>query len=271
MSRSKVLALILATALCLTLPVRAQNTKFEKLLVPVFVTSPLPGAFGSLWTTDLWMTNDGDIPVGIAGGFDTGCYFPVCSGDQRVQPRTTFRPRLHERTDGLQGTFIVGEADLTDQLSVSLRFRDLSRQSGTWGTAVPVVHERDFRSGRFSLVDIPLTAGFRSVLRVYELNDTGRPASVLVRIYALDPSNNLPSSPPDRLIQADVFPLQFHSAGSGTGWPGFLAVNYPGSLAQPTVERVRLEIEPVTDGLRLWGFVTVVNNETQHATVITPQ
>jgi hypothetical protein len=48
-------------------------------------------------------------------------------------------------------------------------------------------------------------------------------------------------------------------------------VNYPGSLAQPTVERVRLEIEPVTDGLRLWGFVTVVNNETQHATVITPQ
>jgi hypothetical protein len=34
---------------------------------------------------------------------------------------------------------------------------------------------------------------------------------------------------------------------------------------------VRLEVEPVTEGLRLWAFVTVVHNETQHATVISPQ
>jgi len=271
MSRSKVLALILATASFLTLPVRAQNTRFEKLLVPVFVTTPVPGAFGSLWSTDLWMTNDGDVPVGIAGGFDTGCFFPVCEGDQRVQPHVTFRPRLHPREDGLLGTFIVGEADLTGQLSVSLRFRDLSRQSATWGTTLPVVHEREFRTGRFSLIDIPLTAGFRSVLRVYELNDSGRPASVLVRIFELDPSNNLPGSPPDRLIQADVFPVQFQSAGRGSAWPGVLTVNLSGLVVPTNIDRVRVEIEPVTDGLHLWGFVTVVNNETQHATVITPQ
>jgi hypothetical protein len=217
------------------------------------------------------MTNDGDVPVSIAGGLNTGCNFPMCSVDPRVQPRVTFRPRIHARTDGLQGTFISAEAELASKLSMSLRFRDLSRQSGTWGTTIPVAHESQFRSGKFSILDIPLTAGFRSVLRVYELNDTGRAAFVLVRIYALDSSNDLPSSPADRLIQADVFQLQFLAPGSASGAPGYLAVNYPGSLAQTSVDRVRLEIEPVTDGLRLWGFVTVVNNETQHATVIIPQ
>lgn len=239
---------------------------FERLLVPVSVSTPLAGAFGSLWSTDVWMTNDGDVPVAIVGGLDTGCNFPVCEIDPRVQPRATFRPRLFERTDGLQGTFIVVEAGRADQLSVGLRFRDLSRQSGTWGTAVPVVHEREFRSGRYSLVDVPLLDGFRSVLRVYELNDTGRNALVRVRMYAIDPSRRLPGSPPDRLIQDAVFSLRFLSPGSASGAPGYLAVDYV-----PIGERVRLEVEPVTDGLRLWGFVTVVNNETQHATVISPQ
>lgn len=271
MSRSKVLALIVVAASFLTSPVLAQNTRFEKFLVPVFVSTPQPGAFGSLWSTDLWLTNDGDVPVGIAGGFDTGCNFPVCEIDPRVQPRSTFRPRLYPREDGLQGTFFSAEAGLASQLSASLRFRDLSRQSATWGTTVPVVHESEFRTGRFSLIDIPLTAGFRSVLRVYELNDTGRPASVLVRIYELDPSDNLPRSPPDRLIQADVVSLRFHPSGRGSAWPGILAVNLTGFVTRTDVDRIRLEIEPVTDGLRLWGFVTVVNNETQHATVIAPQ
>lgn len=271
MSRSKVFTLILAASCSLAVPVRAQNTRFEKFLVPVFVSTPQPGAFGSLWVTDLWLTNDGDTPVGIAGGFDTGCNFPVCEIDPRVQSRSTFRPRLYEREDGLQGTFFSAEAGLASQLSASLRFRDLSRQAGTWGTTIPVVHEREFRTGRFSLIDIPLTAGFRSVLRVYELNDTGRPASVLVRIHALDPSNNLPISPPDRLVQADVFPIQFHAAGRGSAWPGVLTVNLSGLVAPTNIDRVRVEIEPVTGGLHLWGFVTVVNNGTQHATVITPQ
>src|SRR5260370_32300719 len=36
------------------------------------------------------------------------------------------------------------------------------------------------------------------------------------------------------------------------------------------VDRVRIEITPATDGLRLWAFVSVTNNETQHVTVIAP-
>jgi len=34
--------------------------------------------------------------------------------------------------------------------------------------------------------------------------------------------------------------------------------------------RVRIEIIPVEPNVLLWGFVSVTNNATQHATLITP-
>jgi hypothetical protein len=54
-------------------------------------------------------------------------------------------------------------------------------------------------------------------------------------------------------------------------YPGYAQVTDLSTLAPlGDVERLRLEVEPVTPGLRLWAFVTVIHNETQHATVITP-
>lgn len=243
----------------------------ERILVPIFTREPLPGAFGSQWSTDLWVTNDGDTPIG-AGGFESVCIFPVCELDPRLPPRTTIRVRLYERPDGRQGTFIVADGPQADRLSFNLRFRDLSRQSATWGTEVPVVREGEFRAARFSLMDVPLTEGFRSVLRIYELNDTGRSALVRVRVYSIDPSKYLTNSPVDQLIKETVYPLQFLSPGNASAFPGYLAVDLSGSVAPvASDQRVRLEIEPATEGLRLWGFVTVVHNESQHATVVTPQ
>jgi len=36
-------------------------------------------------------------------------------------------------------------------------------------------------------------------------------------------------------------------------------------------DRVRIEVAPLTSGLRLWGFVSVTNNQTQHVTTVVPQ
>ena len=245
---------------------------FEKVLVPVFIQQPLPGAFGSSWITDFWISNSGDAPVLFGGGFDFGCAFPPCADGARLDPGATFRPRVLSRPDGLQGTFVLADARYADGLSFALRFRDLSRQSQTWGTEVPVVREDEFRSDKVSLVDIPISQGFRQVLRVYELEDTGRVAFVRVRAYRLRLQNDLPNASPDVFLGEGVFQLQFISPGVPSGAPGYLAIFDLGAVAPlGGVDRIRLEVEPVTEGLRLWAFVTVVNNETQHATVITPQ
>jgi hypothetical protein len=55
-------------------------------------------------------------------------------------------------------------------------------------------------------------------------------------------------------------------------WPAYVAISDLSTIAPiGGAQRIALEIEPVTPGLRLWAFATVVNNETQQATVITPQ
>src|SRR5437762_4043240 len=33
--------------------------EYEKVLVPIVLRQPLPGAFGSLWTSEFWVRNDG--------------------------------------------------------------------------------------------------------------------------------------------------------------------------------------------------------------------
>jgi hypothetical protein len=36
------------------------------------------------------------------------------------------------------------------------------------------------------------------------------------------------------------------------------------------LDKVRVEVTPLTEGLRFWTFVSITNNETQHVTTITP-
>jgi hypothetical protein len=116
-----------------------------------------------------------------------------------------------------------------------------------------------------------LTAGSRQTLRIYELDARVRQASVRVRMYRIAPENREPGAAPDPLLGESTLGLQFPSPETLDAHPGYAAVSDLSSIAPPgSATRVRLEIEPVTPGLRLWAFVTVVNNETQHATVITP-
>lgn len=177
-------------------PVAAQTPLYEKILLPVVANEPLAGAFGSSWTTDIWILNGGPQPLAV-GGIAWTCFLPECIGPTALHPGVTFRPIILDGSEGLQGTFVHPVAGFADWLSFGLRFRDTSRQSQTWGTELPAVRERSFRSGRVSLIDIPLTEGFRQVLRIYELDGREREALVRVRMYRIRLENWEPYGTPD--------------------------------------------------------------------------
>lgn len=251
-----------------TLPAQAQV--YEKILLPVVAEERLAGAFGSSWVTEIRVLNRGPEVVEVFG-IVPRCYFE-CNDPAVLNPGVTFRPKIFFAGGGLQGVFLHAPAGFASQLSFGLRFRDLSRQSQTWGTELPAVREATFRADKVSLIDVPLTSGFRQVLRIYELDATERQALVRVRMYRIAPDNQEPNGTVDPLLGESVVPLQFPSPRIPDAHPGYAAVSDLSTIAPlGNATRVRLEIEPVTPGLRLWAFVTVVNNETQHATVITPQ
>jgi hypothetical protein len=239
------------------------------VLVPVFTFDPIPGVNGSSWATDLWTSNWGGAVANV-DGLLWDCFLPQC-GAAPVEPGVTFRsgPRVF---NSLHGALLYVDATSAESVGFGLRFRDLSRQSTTWGTELPLPRDTEFRNSKFSLLDVPVTAGFRQTLRIYELDGTEREAAVRVRVYRLPSAPTQPYDDPDELLGETTLPLQFAPLDDVVVLhPGYAEVTDLSTLAPlGDAERLRLEIEPVTAGLRLWSFATVIHNETQHATVITP-
>jgi hypothetical protein len=244
--------------------------EYEKVLLPIVLSQQLPGAFGSVWTSEFWLRNDGSQPVDVQGYIWCGVCFDPSPPPPAVPPNVTFRPRLYDEPPGLQGFFLLVDRRYASDVAFSLRVRDLSRQSMTWGTEVPVVRKEQFRSGKLSLIDVPTGSGFRQVLRIYDL-DGSRVAQITIRIYKVNPDRTLPFPDPDPLLGSAVRSFRIPSPNVAAIYPGYIEVADLNAIAPLSgTERVRIEIEPVTPGLQYWAFAAVVNNDTQHLTVISP-
>lgn len=164
--------------------------------------------------------------------------------------------------------------DVAEHLSFTMRVRDLSRQSQTWGT-VPVVRSRELKQ-LVQLVEIPMQERFRQTLRIFALpQKLTCCTSARVRFYSI-PSSNLLH---EMIVQLQLAP--FSIGGFEDGSPG--SPDFPVQPEGATIDllstipelagnaSVRIEVD--TPGLlrRLWAFVAVTNNETQHVTLVSPQ
>lgn len=255
--------------LCIGPAAFAQNPidqQFERVLVPIVYsfTGEIRGAYGSVWEVGIVGSNDGDNDV-VATSYPlpAGCTQPPCT--QGIPGHSTI-PLVAYAPDPGAGAFLfidrTGAADVT----LSLRIRDTSRALETWGTSIPIVRERDVATSRLELLDVPTESQFRSALRVYDFDDAAD-RSVSVKIYSK--SGTTP------LVEAVMQLRQLTDSEANlqlVGRPGRFAINdivafFPQLAAVP---RVRIEVTPVTPGLRFWAFVSTTHNTTQHVTLTLP-
>jgi hypothetical protein len=252
---------------CLTLVVigvtsaMAQSSSdFEPILLPVSVAHPVPGAFGSLWATDFRVTAVGGAvhiqETGVCGACPTQQVM-VDGGSLHLAGGTLPGETPGEliwlsRADGANARF-------------NLRVRDLSRESQTWGTEVPVVRESQYRTASITLVEVPLDARFRVTLRAYD-PDVHTNASFRFDFRDIQTSALLAS----RTIGAT------YKQSGYTGFPRLAACAVIGDVRTEVSEvadakTVRVDITPVEQATRFWAFASVTNDETQHVTLVTPQ
>lgn len=136
--------------------------------------------------------------------------------------------------------------------------RDISRSAQSAGTELPVVREDALRA-HIALIDIPSEPGFRHSLRIY---DVTHGAAVRVRIF--------PFQGDQALVDQNVMLLQPENpltAPAQIGLHGLTSL-FP---ALNGIPRLRIEIDALSLTQRLWGFVSITNNETQEFTTVTPQ
>jgi len=238
---------VFATALvcaALSRPVVAQDANpFERVLLPVSV-SRIPGAFGTLWSTELWYRNNSTRPVAI---------YPLAKSDRvPTMNRTELLP-VFTSPNYDPSQIINVERNGIDDVQFDLRLFNRSDPRAKFGTKLPVVREHEFADA-ISLINIPTAADFRSALRIYALpDDSVAGETVLLQIFSND----------ERLLASAELPF--------IGAPRYaviasLADAYP---AIRQADRVRVHVAS-TSGRKIWAFVGVTSNTTQDVSIITP-
>ena len=190
-----------------------------------------PGAFGSQWETEVVLQGG---PPGVLP--DVSAPLRTDASLQtlfgnRASGLVLFLPRGHEWSFGSQ-------------------IRDATQR----GTEMPVVREGDTRR-RIRLQKVPFDPRYRLQLRLYGIDGVGMTVSIFQgttwrTVTLRGPCSQTPCN---------------------SNQPSYASVDleqlFPGLTGKQTIELQHLTHQP----LRLWAFVTVTNNETQHVTVISPQ
>lgn len=215
---------------------------YERVLVPVIFNGA--GAFGSLWQTSVTMTNLSATRID---------WVPEVSRslDSLDPERTTSLSAFGDRPTGLV-LFLPRGADVR----FGYLIRDLSRDASQWGTEIPVVRERDTQAV-LVLPNVPFDDRYRLQLRMYDIDGV---SSEVVVMGGTEP------------VGREVRLVGPCTAGPcNSNQPAYASADlrqlFPALRGAQTIRVYGGSDLPA----RLWAFVTVTNNETQHVTVISPQ
>lgn len=235
------------------IPTNAQAT--EKVILPVVIGGQVSGALGSVWVSEVYVTNDSENEVRVGG--------PPCQQqcvDETLPAKTTrkYSPFRVQAGSGDPRFAYIDPVLFAKEVHFNLRIRDLSRQLFTWGTQIPVVRSADLHTKKVILQAVPTSREFRQTLRVI---DYDLPQSV-VRVAYYGHNRATPIVEEILTLRSDI-PSEI---------PAFVRVDslvdrHPALSAESLV---RVEVTPLTPSMRFWAFVSVTNNDTQHVTTVTP-
>jgi hypothetical protein len=229
-------------------PASTDPAIFEPILFPVSFQGA--GALGSQWVTENFISSDTTaffrdrVP----------CCGPIITGS--VQLLSNANPWGHVLY-AVRGT--------ADSLHLASRIRDTSRQAQTAGTEVPVVRERDFRS-RLRFMNVPVDSRYRVMLRLWSIGDhpfgNNPPFIVAVPVSLL--STEVPYLP----ISMTRIPGTTMSFGS---------IDVTSLLTRTPANPNTLQVYPsgYSDAVplafpRIWGMLSITNNDTQQVTIVSP-
>jgi IPT/TIG domain len=239
---------------------------FERVLVPLYFDGVLKGAYGSEWTTSLWIRNNGADAVRIAP-------WSCADGqDCTSAPATYALPSsrslrslapLSVASDGNPSRLLYLSQAGSADISFSVRFADQSRGLTDAGIDMPVIRENEALYGSAQLFSVPLKSSFRVLLRLYELG--GVSSRFRVTIYPQSELDEQPIHSEEVTANVQAGPFQEKAGYATLDVTGLLP------LEKSWPDTVRIQITPLTAGSRYWSFVSLTNNDTQIVTLVTPQ
>ncbi|HEY4642081.1 MAG TPA: hypothetical protein VII75_12115 [Thermoanaerobaculia bacterium] len=228
-----------------------------RVLLPVTVINA-PGAFGSVWTSELRFFTPTGAPL-VYPLLVAGCE-PACNEPIQAIPGTVFLAGFKRTEPGeTGGSWLYVEKSAVDQTVVTLTLRENSHLF----TQIPTVRETEFFDDAVNIVAVPYNPDTRLTLRVYASEDF---AGATVRCRVREEF-------PDAAVSDEIVPLSVTQRYYQTAYTFALRPAYGQLSWQPTTTtstgRVRVEITPLTPGLRYWAFISATDNTTQQTVILT--
>lgn len=269
-----VVAAILAVPMYGQVPIFT-DVEYERLFFPVGRIA-VPGANGTVWGSEIVIRNESATPVDI---FHSDCsyhcrcrVFVMCQPQQRTPGKTAYASRggdlLINHPSNI-GAFLYVERARVDDVVANARLVNFTRLDENLGTELPVVREREFRTGTLWLTNVPMDLTARQHLRVSAV-PRAETESVRVRMWDQQSEVLLGETTltlMDVNLGALARPFEYPTE------PDFAELSNLRARfnVDALVTRVRIEIEPLSSGMRFWAFVSATDNTTQHVTLVTPQ
>lgn len=237
----------------------------ERVLFPTF-SGPVRGQFGSEFFTTVRAANRSHQDIRILG-VDHNCSLadPPLFRDPAAEPVIVGGlignsvQLIPDCSTWPGGRFLYVQQRDLEAVSFNLRVHDVSRNSQSNGTEIPVVRRSDFTDAPIVLPGVPVNPRFRVLLRVYSSNSNEE--TVTVRI------NNGVERAVRLQAGRDIFEPAY---AVFTDFPTSLPDNETTFTVTviPPPERIG---SPTIPGTPVWAFITVTNNATQEITTITAQ
>lgn len=221
---------------------------YERILIPL-TGSDVPGVRGALWRTETTALIASNVPLAILPAAD----------------RHLGRPYVMPSADSPNGVFLHVPRGDAAKVRIDSRVYDVSRSEQTAGAEIPIVREGEFTSSPIAITGIPLAPHYRHTLRVYDRD--GRGGRVAIRIYG-----DAEQAPRVALTGTLALPPQARRLeGDLPSHPAYLQLDPAQVASLAGASKLRIDVEPLDDGLSIWAFISVTNNETHHVTTFSAQ
>lgn len=244
-----------------------QEANYQRVLLPIYLESAVPGSNGSVWKTQLLMRNNGSVPITLAPWqcpMGALCV-PIFPLTRQLQPtETLFNLPVIPQTN--LGRLLYVSRDNASDLSAGLRLFETSRSQTDAGTEIPVVREDAFLTRASHFHSVPVNGFFRVTVRIYEMGVD----NAQFQLSASEEREGVANGGP---LRTEVVRAVAPENGTFREHPGYAESTTLTLLGFATANpvNVRIDVEPLTAGSRYWAFVAITNNDTQRVTLVTPQ
>ena len=267
MKRAAIMTLILGAVAAVplvgqTVPGEHLPESYEPVLFPLSVRGEITGAQGSLWTSQSAIMNR-------ASERRLFGYLTLSGNARRYLDPGEVQAPPSPPADG-EASLVWIQTGKRHDYAFSQRVFELSRPWNAAGVEIPVVTLNEAFAGSLTILRVPVTEGHRIHLRIFDLMSTldGR---VRVELFEFGFNHSLNGWKRLADFEVGLGGAPPRSTPFLETEPGYARLNLRehGPLTDGTA--LRIDVTPLDEGMRIWALITLTDNVSQTATIVTPQ